>query len=117
MNYGLVIFQLVVTDLNKSACFLLELFIVKKQLLEEVIVSLYDDLCLTSHRCSTALENHLVSDRECSLVLGKHSARWLLLDLFQNRLYVGDSTRLLHRWSDEALELISVNDVFNIREL
>ena len=62
MDYRLVILQLVVIDLNECACFLLQFFIVKKQLLEEVIVLLDDDFCLTPHRSSTALEYHLISD-------------------------------------------------------
>ena len=117
MDDGLVIFQFVVIDLNECACLLLQFFVVKKQLLEEVVVLLDDDFSLTSHCRSTTFENHLISDRECPLVLGKHSARWLLLNLFQNRLYVRDSPRLLHRRSDKALELIAVHNGFNLGEL
>ena len=89
----------------------------KQQLLEEVIVLLDNDFCLTSHCISAALENHLVSNSECSLVLGEHSARWFLLDLLQNCFNVRYSAGLLHRWSDEALKLITVHNGLNRGEL
>ena len=89
----------------------------KEQFLEEVIVCLDDDFGLPSHGRSTSFEDHLIIDLESPLVLREHSAWWLLLDAFQDVFDVGDLTRLLDGRPYEALELMSIDNWLDLREL